>query len=200
MNFDEEQQEIINRIDTILDKDHSGYGWGHFQGDVVPRILANYLKMHLPKNRNIVGPNVYIKDVPIEFDLMVVDFNANPILFTSSYPGENIRCIIEVKRKGIIGNIMDFEKNAQRIKDNFDKALFTENKLSLLKEPRVNCKAAYITVSETVNPKKEESNKYWDITKRALKDYRAFVLWDSRRNEIQNGEWQRFIEYVTSDV
>jgi hypothetical protein len=196
MNFNEEQQKIIDHINSIL-KTHSGGGWGHFQGDVIPRILADYVKRHLPKNRIIVGPNVYIKDVPTEFDLMIVDSDSNPIHFTSAYEGENIRCVIEVKRKGIFGNKADFEKNAQRIKENFDKA--TGNKLGLV--PRVNCKAAYITVSETVNPKKEESNKYWDITKRCLTPYGygAFVLQDSRGNKIQNGEWQRFIEYVASD-
>lgn len=204
MNFHEEQEEIIRHVDSLLDSEHSGYGWGHFQGDVIPRILAYYVNMRLPNDRKIVGPNVYIEDVPTEFDLMVVDSDSSPITFTSAYPGEKIRCVIEVKRKGVFGDIDTFKKKIEGIKDNFDKALFTlrfdRDKLGFVKEARINCKAAYITVSETVNPKREGSHNYGNITRDLLAPYPAFILQDSRSKEIQYGEWQRFIECITSDL
>ena len=187
MIFNVEQDEILNLVDTML-KEHSGYGWGHFQGDVVPRILTDFANKHLPINMKIVGPNVYIKDISTEFDLMVVDSNAYPIHFTSSYSPEHIICIIEVKRQGIIGNIDNFKKSADKIKGNFDKAV-----------SEANCRAAYITVSETVNPSRKTSNQYWKITKQHLSPYQAFVLRDSRNNETQYGEWRHFIEYITSE-
>jgi hypothetical protein len=189
MSFTEEQQEIIKIIDSLLDSEHSGYGWGHFQGDVVPRVLVYYANRHLPNKWKIVGPNVYIEDVPTEFDLMVVDSDANPITFTSAYLGERIRCVIEVKRRGVFGNIDTFKKKVKQIRDNFDKALYML---------RGNCKAAYITVSETVNPKREGSHNYGSITRDLLAPYPAFILQDSRSTTIQQGEWQRFIEYITS--
>lgn len=203
MNFTEEQQEIIKLIDSLLDSKHSGYGWGHFQGDVVPRVLAYYTSKHLPSEWKIVGPNVYIEDIPTEFDLMVVDSDSNPITFTSAYPGERIRCVIEVKRKGVFGDIDTFRKRVKQIRDNFDKALYTlrfdKDKLGFVKEARVNCKAAYIAVSETVNPKREGSHNYGSITRDLLAPYPAFILQDSRSTAIQQGEWQRFIEYITPD-
>jgi hypothetical protein len=51
MNFNEEQEEIIRIIETILDNEHIGYSWEHFQGDVVPGILAYYSNTH-----NIIPP------------------------------------------------------------------------------------------------------------------------------------------------
>ena len=204
MNLDNEQREIIEKVDSLLNKAHSGYGWGHFQGDVVPRVLAHYIKLHLPNNRKIVGSNVYIEDVPTEFDLMVVDADSNPLPFTSAYPGEHIRCVIEVKRRGTFGNIDTFKNNVERIKDNFNKALFLwdwdKDGLHHTKERRVNCKAAYITISETVNPKRVGSHNYGNITRELLTPYPAFILQDSRSNELQYGEWQRFIEWITSEV
>ncbi len=201
--FTEEQQEIINVIDSLLDSKHSGYGWGHFQGDVVPRILAYYANKHLPNKWKIVGPNVYIEDVPTEFDLMVVDADSNPITFTSAYPREKIRCVIEVKRKGVFGDIDTYKKKVKQIRDNFDKALctprFDKDKLSSVKEARVNCKAAYIAVSEIVNPKKEGSHNYGKIARDLLAPYPVFILQDIRSKAIQQGEWQRFIEYITAD-
>ena len=204
MNFNEEQQEIIKLVDSLLDNEHSGYGWGHFQGDVIPRILAYYVNMHLPNNRKIVGPNVYINDVPTQFDLMIVDSDSNPIPFTSAYLGEHIRCVIEVKRRGSFGNMDTFRKAVERIKTNFDKALFElrfdRDKPGFVKEGRANCKAAHIIISETVNPKREGSHKYGNITKELLAPYPVFILHDSRSKAIQYGEWQGFIEYITSDV
>lgn len=202
MNLDDEQLEIIRHINSLLDE-HSGYGWGHFQGDVIPRVLAYYINMHLPNSRKIVGPNVYIEGVPTEFDLMVVDAESNPLPFTSAYPAEHIRCVIEVKRRGIFGRIDTFKKKVERMKDNFDKALFIwgwdKDGLHRTKERRVNCKAAYITISETVNPKREGSHNYGNITRELLTPYPAFILQDSRSNELQYGEWQRFIEWITSE-
>jgi hypothetical protein len=135
---------------------------------------------------------------------MVVDSDSNPIPFTSAHPGEHIRCVIEVKRKGVFGDIDTFKKKTERIRDNFNKALFTlrydKEKLGFVKEARANCKAAYITISETINPKRESSHNYGKITKELLAPYPSFILQDSRSEAIQYGEWQRFIEYVTSDV
>lgn len=202
MNLDDEQREIVERVDSLL-ANTQGYGWGHFQGDVVPRVLAHYINMHLPNNRKVVGPNVYIEGVPTEFDLMVVDAESNPLPLTSAYPGEHIRCVIEVKRRGTFGKIDEFKKKVERTKANFDKALFMwdwdKDRLHRIKERRVNCKAAYITMSETVNPKREGSNNYGKITRELLTPYPAFILQDSRSNELQHGEWQRFIEWITSE-
>ncbi len=145
MNYDTEQQTIINHIESLC-AEHNGYGWGHFQGDVIPRILAHYISLHLPNNRKIVGPNVYIEGLPTEYDLLVVDVESNPIPFTSAYPREHIRCVIEVKRIGVIGTLITFPEGVGKIKSNFDKAL------GHIKERNSNCKAAYITVSETVKP------------------------------------------------
>ncbi len=56
MDFNKEQLEIISKIDSLLDAEHSGYGWGHFQGDVLPRILAYYINMYLPNGQKIWDP------------------------------------------------------------------------------------------------------------------------------------------------
>jgi hypothetical protein len=203
VNLDNEQLEVIEVINTMLDDEHSGYGWGNFQGDVVPRILIHYIKRHLPGSRKIVGPNVFIEDVPTEFDLMIVDAESNPITFTLAYPSEHVRCVIEVKRRGIIGDIDKFKRQVKKTKNNFDNALYMwrwdKEGLHRIKERRVDCRAAYIAISERVSPKRESSHNYGKITREILDPYPAFILQDSGSKEIQVGEWQRFIEFITSD-
>ena len=67
---------------------------------------------------------------------------------------------------------------------------------------RANCKAAYITLSETVSTKKEGSMRYGDVTRTNLAPYPVFILKDSRSKtgDIQVGEWERFVEFVSSDA
>jgi hypothetical protein len=202
VEFDDEQLEIISLVNSLLEE-HGGLGWGHYQGDVVPRVLAHYIGIHLPDSRKVVGPNVYIKDVPTEFDLMVVDSDSRPMRFTSAYRGEQVRCVIEVKRRGVIARKDRFEEFVGRIKTNFDTALATEQpdmergKIDW-QGRRPDCTAAYVALSETVNPKNKGSIRYADVTRDKLAPYPAFFLQDSRSREIVRGEWKRFVEYLAS--
>ena len=203
MTFDDEQKDLLKQVDAILDARHSGYGWGHYQGDVIPRIISHYLRSRLPINLNVIGPNVYVKDVSIEFDLMVVDRDAEPELFTSAYPAEQVRCVMQIKRSGAIAGA-DFKQGIQRIKSNFDQAVFgevepvaTSGKIEWHKK-RPRCGAAYIALSEAVDPKKAGSADYGRITREVLAPYPAFIMLNSRSNEILPGEWQRLVAYLSS--
>ncbi|MGA7677697.1 MAG: hypothetical protein WCA51_04900 [Dehalococcoidia bacterium] len=203
MDIDEEQVEILETVETVL-ANCSGSRWGKFQGDVIPRIIASYISKHLPLSYKVVGPNVYIEDNPIEFDLMIVDSETGAIPHTSAYPDTSIRAVIEVKRIGVIASLNKLEPALKKIRDNFESATHKRireaNSLRFVVIARPNCRAAYLSIGETINPLREKSIRYGDITRKVLAPYPAFILSDLRGNIPQPGEWKRFIQYLTESL
>jgi hypothetical protein len=59
-------------------------------------------------------------------------------------------------------------------------------------------KVAYLSISERINPIRENSIKFADQTRNILKPYPAFFLYDSARKEFEKGEWRKFVEYITA--
>lgn len=202
MDYEKEQSEIIRKIDTFSKKYCVPYrpkSWNKFKGDFVSRIIASYLQSHLPQNYRVAGPNVYIEGNPTEFDLMVTDSQAVPYSATSAFPRESIRRVIEIKTSGVY-NIV---KEVSKVRNDFDSALSSvewDNAPQLMKAVIPKFKAAYLSISERVNPVHVSSIRFGDRTREILRPYPAFFLYDMGRKDIQKGEWRKFLDYIVSGL
>lgn len=200
MDYEKEQSEILQTAELVLRErcilSWSGKTWNKFKGDVIPRIVARYLADHLPKNYEVAGPNVYIGGNPTEFDLMVIDSGVKAYPFTSAFPIESVRRIIEIKTSGVF----NIDKDVGKVHQDFDTALSHMEwdkgsyRFANIKVPR--CKAAYLSISERINPVKKTSIRFGDRTKDILQPYPAFFLYDNGRNELLEGEWEGFVRYI----
>lgn len=99
--FEEEQMEILKVIEGNMRL--GGRAWNKYNGDVCCRIVKEYVEKYVSKDCKVVGPHVYAKGIPTKFDLSIVDKNAMPERYVNAYPVESIRCIIEVKKRGLYG-------------------------------------------------------------------------------------------------
>ena len=203
MDYEIEQSEIIESVDTFAKKYcatlWAGKRWNKFKGDFVPRIVASYLNGHLSKNYKIVGPNVYIEGNPTEFDLMIVDSQAIQVPLTSAFPRENIIRIIEIKTSGVF----NIEKDVGKVRNDFESVLICLKTSKTYRDKIIalpKFKAAYLSISERINPIHENSIKFGDQTRKILKPYPAFFLYDSARKEIQKGEWRKFVKYIVDGI
>ncbi len=203
MDYDKEQSGILQKVDSVLGKhctsSWSSKPWNKFKGDVIPRIVARYLSDHLDRlaeNYEVVGPNVYISGNPTEFDLLVVDSEVKAYPFTSSFPVESVRRIIEVKTSGVF----NIDKDVGKVRQDFDSALVQmerdKGSSRFAKITTIRCKAAYLSISERINPVKSTSIRFGDRTKDILQPYPAFFLYDNGREELLKGEWERFVLYI----
>jgi hypothetical protein len=193
-DFDREQREIIDQVDNLLrpckGKGKEGQRWGKFKGDVVCRIIRHHVQTYLPISRKIVGPSVYVAgfEFPSEFDLAIVDREAEPRQHTNAYNGEQIRYILEIKMSGPIGKGGKYEEMIRKqitIPFNNVKAKY------------LHIRPVYLAVRQTIKPRKEGSICFAKKTENALAPYPAFILQDIRGRVIQYGKWQAFIEYLT---
>jgi hypothetical protein len=192
VNFDEEQAEMLDEIDRLLTSClGKGPSWGRYKGDVVCRVVAEHIQRHLPMTCKVVGPSVYVEGFPWEFDLMVVADEAETLPYTNAYKGEDVHCIIEVKKHGIYGRREELEGLVKaRIKAPFDSVVSSQSRI----------KALYLAVKETIEPTKTDAIRYADVTEKALYPYAVYFLQDTRGNRIQRGEWQRFIKDVLAGL
>lgn len=204
MDYEKEQSEILQTIEIVLrercSSSWSSKTWNKFKGDVIPRIVSRYLKDHLPTNYEVAGPNVYIGDNPTEFDLLVIDAGTRPYPFTSAFPLESVRRIIEVKTSGVF----DIDKDVSKLRQDLESALSRmewdkgSSRFETIIVPR--CKAAYLSISERINPKKTTSIRFGDRTKEILQPFPAFFLYDMGQKELLEGEWEKFVLYIVEGL
>ena len=190
IDFEQEQREIIDKIGSLLKlSEGKGPAWGRFKGDVVCRVVAKYIQPHLPNGSKIVGPSVYIAGFkfPWEFDLAIVNIEAEPEPFTNAYKGEQIRNILEIKMHGVYGK-------KEKIEEIVSKRITEPFREVAAGYPQI--RPAYLAIQETINPIKPDATRYADLTRKALGNYPAFILKDTRGKVFQPREWQRFIEYI----
>ena len=196
-DFDAKQDEIIRTIDEIVDTSASKvffsrtgrkFSWNKFNGDVACRVVKSFLERHIAGSLKIVGPNVFIRGYPMEFDLMVVSSQSRPFPFTNSYPGDDVRAVVEVKKKGTGFGKDDLTRLRYRL-DSVVRSI-----------PRLRRRILYLTISETSKPRRLGSINYLSKTRKALEpDYGVFCLKDSRTHEILLGQWEGFVKAVMPD-
>ena len=187
MNFDDEQAQLIGTVEDLL-KECSGTVWGKYKGDVTCRVVLEYIRRHLPKAYTVVGPNVYIQDNPVEFDLLVVDAQARPLDFTTAYRPDQVQRVMEIKKFGIIAEWGEkYDAKLRRLHEAIRSSLRDSQWV----------KAFYLSLTETINPVRKTSHRYGAKTKEILEQeplpVRVYILHDLGQHENIKGEWGRFI-------
>lgn len=113
-----EQSEMIDHIHKIREElKGRGRAWNRFRGDAFARVVAHYLEKHLPDRFRIVRL-AWIEGCETEFDLLVVDKDAEPLDFTGAYPKEQAHLLVEVKGSGVF---YKQEEISDRLSKNFAK-------------------------------------------------------------------------------
>lgn len=197
---DSEQEELLEIIDKLPENIPKGVGegrrgWNAFIGDYCCRVVREFLERYTDKKYEVVGPHVYIKRIPTEFDLLIIEPAVTPKRYTNAYPSAKVHGVIEVKMRGpfykkkvVNGGNSEFEKKLEDISKNFERP----------KGKNPNIKCAYIAI-ETRTPKKGESINYYRISKNKLeeKGHRFFALRNSDGSkEPYRGEWSEFLNYI----
>jgi len=179
-----EQDEILRIIgETIrtdkISADARKLSWNKFNGDVSCRVVGTFLQRHMPNGLKVAGPGVFIHGYPMEFDLLVLDSDAEPLPYTNSYPDKKVKFVVEVKGKGG----MD--------KDHPSKQLAKFDAIAK-KFPHIRC--VYFTIRETGEPKRPNSINYLKNLRTILEPrHRVFCLKDSRTNDVYLDQWGDFV-------
>lgn len=186
MSFEAEQMEILKVVEKNVVA--GGYPWNKYNGDVCCRIIKKYLEEYMPEGYKVVGPNAYINGFSTEFDLLIVDKDITPMMFTNAYPIKSIHYILEIKKRGVYGGRRDLQRVVKQLHSNF--ALVTS------RNPQIKC--VYVTIQEVGEPKRKDSINYLKETKKALYPFEVFAMKESRSNEMIRGEWKRLVDYIVS--
>ena len=169
-----EQSEIMREVHKMqAEVKGKGYHWNRYRGDCTVRIVAHYLRSHLPKGFKLAF-SAYVEEVPNEFDILIVDGGADPVKFTNAYPRDQVHAVIEVKAAGVYYKHSEIE---QKLRQQF-------GTLEDLTEKPV----IYLTVYE--------GHKATEKTYRALGKKNSFVLQIGRKEAPNPREWKRFIARV----
>lgn len=182
--FENEQREIVdlvNKRKEELAKSTGSKGkWNKYVGDLTNRVVIHYLAKCVPDNYVVVGPAVYIEGVGIEFDILIVGKNVEPVDFSNAYPRNSVRLAIEVKERGFFYTKAEADQYISQARNHIIGNL---GDITFL----------YITM--------HESEKLMRATRRVYGDD-AFFLSTGSQNQLQiiAHEWQRFVETVRSIV
>jgi len=176
INFAQEQSQIIHlqhRMSQI-----KGLGWNKYRGYVSERIVANFLKKHLPNNIKLIC-SAFVDGCEHEFDLMIANKSAKPLDSAAKYPfayqKNQVRLLIEVKASGLYYPKRIFKSKLaqtfQKIRNATGKPVF------------------YLFIWES-GPKSI-------ITRKTLGN-NVFILKEGRK--IVPNEWQKFIEAILTNL
>lgn len=169
-----EQQDILEIVDRIREE-HRGKGleWNRFRGDATARVVQNHMQEHLPSDVSLADC-AWVQDCGIEFDILIVDHDAEPVGYTKAFPKNNVRLLVEVKTSGVF-----YKKD--EVKDRFIKwkdRIRRETGKTIL----------YISMWERQN--------LYERTVEGIGKEDTFILKVDK--EVNQGEWRRFIERVKS--
>lgn len=188
--FEEEQVQLVKTVESLLEgcKDKKGESWGKYKGDVTCRVVLDYIQRCLPETHTAVGPNVYIEGKPTEFDILVVDSQAKPLDFTAAYQANQVHRVVEVKKFGIIAKWgEEYDSKLRRFHETIRNSLSDCQRV----------KPFYLSIGETVCPKKRTSHSYGDRTRKILAEeplpIPVYILHDLGQSENIEGAWSRFI-------
>lgn len=143
------QRKFIDEYKLLLDKYYypikvDGRNKGKIKGAIAANLVKKYIEEELQKLKigYIVSEyNVFIKDSPVEFDLLILKQDAKPVFEPCIYDAEDVIAIIECKATGIW-------IDKKKLKNPFEKEL--EAMKSLNEEKRLSIKFGYISVSEQI--------------------------------------------------
>lgn len=164
----DELEEMLRKLDKVP----KGTSWNKLRGDATERIVAHYLQKYLRGFK--VVQDAWIEGYTTEFDLLIVNEDAQPIEFTNAYPKDKVRLIIEVKTSGThtsYGGVRNIAQHIVKLRETAGKPML------------------YFSFWD--NRKKRE------ILAEILGEDTIFSMKETRR-EVRSGEWRRFVEKVCS--
>ena len=166
-----EQEEIVDCINKIRDEFRGrGLAWNRFRGDAISRVIAHYLGKHLPENIKVVR-SAWVQGCENEFDLLIVDEDAEPLGFTSAYARDQVHVLIEVKGSGVFYKRQQVKERLSRKFDGWK----TKTRKPVL----------YISLWE--------AKAHVEEVLRALGSDTAFIF-QIEGQDLTYGEWERFLE------
>lgn len=175
VDFFVELEEMLDITSKIRDEYRGrGLSWNRLRGDAIARVVAHYLKRHIPKQVKIVLL-AWIEGCATEFDLMIVNEEAKPIGFTSAYPRDQVHLLVEVKASGVFYKRDEVRK---RLSELFGKWR-NETKKPIL----------YLSLWE--------AHSHVEEVLKALGNDTAFIL-SVEREGLRPIEWERFVEKVNT--
>jgi hypothetical protein len=169
-----EQYEILGEIQYIY-QEYKGRGkrWNRFRGNTLSNIIVTHLQRHLPSDVKVLKL-AYAEGCPTEFDIMVVNKDAEPLELTDAYRIDDVRLVVELKAAGV-----------------FHKREEIKQKMSDMRE---KCKAEvgkpmlYLSTWEA----KAHVNEVRD----AFGNENSFMLRVDGESEFVYREWERFLDRI----
>lgn len=190
-SFNTQQQTIVDQVlklkishDTVSYP--KKYTWNKYNGDATAKIFMHYLSPYLPAHLVAIGPNVFIQDLPIEFDILIVNRAYTPANFPYNYPASEVKAIIESKLNGIYGGNQKIPQVLGDINTNFQSAIQLNRNITCI----------YLTLREVASTKSPTAINYFQRTKDALDQYHVFCLRDNHTRAIILGMWEAFIRVI----
>ena len=196
---------MINELDNILENyrkmylGRKGREWNKYKGDYCAGMIEDVIARHLISNLKVVGPNVFLHDLPTEIDLLIVTADAEPGRYTSVYPVDKARAWIEVKAYGTYGKKA---KIPEEIRGSLVKSFNEARNMN----SQIEC--AYLTLFERCNPPKNgKSKSFWELTLEGLDGYAksAFCLAREPPDKIvdvskyhRGSDWNNFCRFIES--
>jgi len=185
--FLDTQREIIHIIEA-MNKNFLGKGreWNKFHGDIVCRVFIDFISREVCPDLKVMGPNIYIRGFPTEFDILIVDRDAEHGKYINAFEPEKVRCGIESKARGTFGGRDALRKSLGQIKHNFIR----------VDRQYPHIMFFYLTYQEVTNPKRGSSIDYLKKTREILAPYRVFCLKESRSGNPMLGEWDKMVSFL----
>lgn len=169
-----EQLEMVQKVNEIRNKFRGrGLSWNRLRGDAITRVVAHYLQGHLPKGVKLVRL-AWVEGCSSEFDILIVDEDAEPIGFTGAYPKDKVRLMIEVKGSGVFYRKGEVEQKMSELFKSWR---------DLTGKPIL-----YLSFWHRFS--------YANLVLNALGEDTAFIL-EIEKVGIKQGEWERFIQRLS---
>ena len=165
-----EQEGLLRDVSQFRERFRGkGHSWSKLRGDAFAKLVFHYLRGHLPLGFKLVTIG-WVEGSGIEFDLLVVDEDAEPERFTNIYSKSRVHLLIEVKGSGYFYKRVEV---ADRLREQ-RKRVQTETGKPIL----------YLLLRE------DETNS--PSVLRGIGRNHAFILKVGERKI--PGEWARFVE------
>ena len=97
MDYNKEQKKIVEEVKKNC---VSTKGGGKRDGDVCCGIIKSHIENYIPLTKKVIGPHIFIKDIPNELDLIVINKEAKPDDFVNSFNIDDVDLVLEIKKNG----------------------------------------------------------------------------------------------------
>ena len=179
MDYNKEQKKIVEEVKKNC---VSTKGGGKRDGDVCCGIIKSHIENYIPLTKKVIGPHIFIKDIPNELDLIVINKEAKPDDFVNSFNIDDVDLVLEIKKNG--------PRPAKKKPHPLGKTRIWFDKIKGKKSEVICC---YLTISEQIS--KNPDSDYFVKSKNELYPYNCFMLCDTKINtNLNEGSWETFLK------